>query len=41
MQAYVSFRPGLVDAEGEITNIDTRVFLRDYLAQFLDLVSML
>ncbi len=40
-EAYVSFRPGLVDAEGEITNVDTREFLRDYLAQFLDLVSML
>jgi chromate reductase, NAD(P)H dehydrogenase (quinone) len=40
-EAYVSFRPGLIDAEGEVTNIDTREFLGNYLAQFQDLVSML
>jgi chromate reductase len=40
-EAYISFRPDLIDSDQNISNEGTREFLRQYLAEFLSLVSIL
>jgi chromate reductase len=40
-EAYVSFKPGLVDEKGEIADESTRGFLRGFLAQFATFLSRL
>jgi chromate reductase, NAD(P)H dehydrogenase (quinone) len=37
-EAYVQFRPGLVDAAGAVTDETTRAFLQAYMTRFGDLV---
>jgi chromate reductase, NAD(P)H dehydrogenase (quinone) len=39
-EAYISFRPGLIGADHEISNEGTREFLLRYLRQFLSLVAV-
>lgn len=34
-EAYIQFTPGLITADGEVTNESTRDFLRNYMAEFL------
>lgn len=36
-EAYISFKPELIDDTGKITNDDTRAFLRSYLENFVSL----
>ncbi len=38
-EAYVSFKPGLVDDAGSISDESTRAFLKNYLDQFSTLVT--
>jgi len=38
-EAYVSFKPGLVDDAGSISDESTRAFLKKYLGQFSTLVT--
>jgi chromate reductase, NAD(P)H dehydrogenase (quinone) len=33
VEAYIQFKPGLITAEGEVTNEDTEKFLRNYLGE--------
>jgi chromate reductase, NAD(P)H dehydrogenase (quinone) len=33
VEAYIQFTPGLVDADGEVTNESTRKFLRNFMAE--------
>jgi chromate reductase len=40
-EAYISFRPDLIGSDSNISNEGTREFLRQYLAEFLSLVSTL
>ena len=40
-EAYISFRPDLIDSDQNISNEGTREFLRQYVAEFLSLVSIL
>lgn len=40
-EAYISFKPDLIDAKGEIGPADTRAFLQNYLDQFLNLAGKL
>lgn len=40
-EAYVQFKPGLVDGSGAVTDESTRDFLHKYLARFGDLVRKL
>jgi chromate reductase, NAD(P)H dehydrogenase (quinone) len=40
-EAYISFRPDLIDSDQNISNEGTREFLRQYIAEFLSLVSIL
>ncbi len=40
-EAYVSFKPGLVDADGSITDESTRKFLNGFVDQFATLVARL
>lgn len=35
-EAYIQFKPGLIDDNGEVTVESTRDFLRDYMAEFHD-----
>jgi chromate reductase len=34
LEAYVQFEPGLITAEGEVTNDATREFLRNFMSEF-------
>lgn len=34
IEAYIQFTPGLITDDGEVTNLDTAEFFRDYLAEF-------
>jgi chromate reductase, NAD(P)H dehydrogenase (quinone) len=34
VEAYIQFTPGLITAEGEVTNESTEKFLRNYMAEF-------
>jgi chromate reductase len=34
IEAYIQFEPGLIDAEGRVTNPKTEEFLRHYMAEF-------
>ncbi len=38
-EAYVSFKPGLIDADGAITDESTRKFLQGFVDQFATLVA--
>jgi chromate reductase len=38
-EAYISFKPGLVDADGAIADESTRKFLRGFIDQFATLVA--
>jgi chromate reductase len=40
-EAYISFRPDLIDSDQNISNEGTREFLRQYISEFLSLVSIL
>lgn len=40
-EAYVQFKPGLVDGDGTVTDDSTREFLRSFMARFGDLVHKL
>jgi chromate reductase len=40
-EAYVTFKPDLIDAEGNVTNEDTRKFLQGFLDKFAALVEKL
>ena len=40
-EAYISFKPGLVDANGTITDATTRGFLKEFVDQFASLVARL
>ena len=40
-EAYISFRPDLIGSDNNISNEGTREFLRQYLAEFLSLVTTL
>ena len=40
-EAYISFKPDLVDAEGNIAAEATRTFLKGYMDQFASLVAKL
>jgi len=33
-EAYIQFKPGLIDAEGQVTNEATAEFLRNFMAEF-------
>lgn len=33
-EAYIQFKPGLIDDEGEVSNEQTAEFLKDYMAEF-------
>ena len=33
-EAYIQFKPGLVTAEGEVTDPSTEEFLRNYMSDF-------
>lgn len=33
VEAYIQFKPGLIDADGEVTDEGTKKFLRNYLAE--------
>ena len=34
VEAYIQFEPGLISADGEVTNDETAEFLRNYMAEF-------
>lgn len=34
IEAYIQFVPGLITADGEVTNASTEVFLRNYMTEF-------
>jgi chromate reductase len=34
IEAYIQFDPGLVTEDGEVTNEETRKFLKDYIEEF-------
>jgi chromate reductase len=34
VEAYIQFEPGLITADGEVTNDETAEFLRNYMAEF-------
>jgi chromate reductase len=34
LEAYIQFEPGLITADGEVTNDETAEFLRTYMAEF-------
>ena len=38
-EAYIQFKPGLVDDQGEVTVESTREFLRKYMAEFHGFIS--
>jgi chromate reductase len=38
-EAYVSFKPGLIDADGAIEDESTRKFLQGFVDQFATLVA--
>lgn len=38
-EAYISFKPDLIDEEGNITNESTEKFLRSYMAEFNDFIT--
>jgi chromate reductase len=40
-EAYVSFKPGLIEADGTVTDAGTRVFLQNYVDQFVALTTKL
>jgi len=40
-EAYMSFKPGLVDANGTITDENARRFLKAFIDQFASLVARL
>ena len=40
-EAYISFQPGLVDEDGNISVESTKAFLQAYIDQFAELVSRL
>jgi chromate reductase len=40
-EAYVQFKPGLIDASGTVTDESTRTFLQSYVAGFGELVRKL
>jgi chromate reductase, NAD(P)H dehydrogenase (quinone) len=40
-EAYVTFKPDLVDAAGNVTDESTRTFLRGFVDQFGDLLERL
>jgi chromate reductase, NAD(P)H dehydrogenase (quinone) len=37
-EAYISFKPGLIDADGTIVDESTRAFLQSFINQFASLV---
>jgi chromate reductase, NAD(P)H dehydrogenase (quinone) len=34
VEAYIQFEPGLITADGEVTNDTTQEFLRNYMTEF-------
>ena len=40
-EAYISFKPGLVDANGAVTDENTRQFLQGFIEQFAALLARL
>ena len=40
-EAYIAFRPGLVDEAGRIADDSTRTFLKNFVDQFAALLSRL
>lgn len=40
-EAYVSFKPGLIDADGTVADASTRAFLQSYVDQFVALTTKL
>jgi chromate reductase, NAD(P)H dehydrogenase (quinone) len=40
-EAYISFKPGLIDADGTVTDAGTRSFLKAYVDQFVSLTGKL
>lgn len=38
-EAYIQFKPGMIDDEGEVTVDSTRAFLRDYMAAYHDFIA--
>jgi chromate reductase len=40
-EAYVSFKPGLIEADGTVTDAGTRAFLQKYVDQFVSLTTKL
>ena len=40
-EAYISFKPDLLDADGNIAVEATRIFLKAYMDQFASLVAKL
>ncbi|HET8731623.1 MAG TPA: NADPH-dependent FMN reductase [Moraxellaceae bacterium] len=39
VEAYIQFKPGLITAEGEVTNVDTEKFLRNYLTELQSFIA--
>ena len=33
-EAYIQFKPGLIDGDGQVTDEKTKEFLRNYMAEF-------
>jgi triphosphoribosyl-dephospho-CoA synthetase len=40
-EAYISFKPGLVDANGAVTDENTRQFLQGFIERFAALLARL
>ena len=38
MEAYIQFEPGLITAEGQVTNERTEKFLRRYMKEFHEFI---
>ncbi len=38
-EAYIQFKPGLIDAEGNVTDASTATFLRNYMSEFHQFVE--
>ncbi|WP_366108166.1 NAD(P)H-dependent oxidoreductase, partial [uncultured Brevundimonas sp.] len=38
-EAYIQFKPDLIDADHKVTNADTEGFLRKYMQTFVDFAS--
>ena len=39
IEAYIQFEPGLITDDGEVTNPDTKEFLRNYMAEFCNFIT--